>query len=397
MADLLQSSQTTATQAPSYYTNYLNSIASGGQNAAQGAKFVGAQPLQQKAFANVEQNVGNYQPTLNQATGTLGRASTASPLDAANQYLGNANVDPSQLARQYMNPYTQDVVNSIATLGQRNIQQNLAPQATAAAVGSGQFGSKRGAEVLGQTIQNANTDILAQQNQALQTGYQNAMANAQKQQALQSQLGQIAGNLSATEQANLINAATTGGNLAGQTQTLGLGDVNALATLGGQQQTIGQNEQMFPLTALSKQAELMRGLTIPTSTVSTYKGSPLSAAATIGSTIGGLAQPTYTIGPDGKVVAGPSVGGKVVDALGNVVSDAYDWAKGKLTGSSTSPIDASAGTPNYTNYTGIPTEYDFNNNSNYYTPNPSNSFDFNTNSNYSGRPTKSYEDELDFG
>jgi hypothetical protein len=360
MADLLQSSQKTETQAPSYYTNYLNSIASGGQNAAQGAKFVGAQPLQQKAFANVEQNVGNYQPTLNQATGTLGRASTASPLDAANQYLSNANVDQSQLARQYMNPYTQDVVNSIATLGQRNIQQNLAPQATAAAVGSGQFGSKRGAEVLGQTIQNANTDILAQQNQALQTGYQNAMANAQKQQALQAQLAQTAGNLSATEQANLINAATTGGNLAGQTQTLGLGDVNALATLGGQQQTIGQNEQMFPLTALSKQAELMRGLTIPTSTVSTYKGSPLSAAATIGSTVAGLAQPTYTIGPDGKVVAGPSVGGQIVGGITDAAKGAYNYVKDAFNSSPSTPIDFGQGNnvndtasyypPNYPSY-----------------------------------------------
>jgi hypothetical protein len=343
MADLLQSSQTTATQAPAYYTNYLNSIASGGQNAAQGAKFVGAQPLQQKAFANVEQNVGNYQPTLTQATGTLGRATNVSPLDAATQYLGNANVDPSQLAQQYMNPYTQDVVNSIGTLGQRNIQQNLAPQATAAAVGSGQFGSQRGAQVLGQTIQNANTDILAQQNQALQAGYQNAMTNAQKQQALQAQLGQTAGTLAATGQGNLINAATVGGNLAGQTQALSLGDINALGTFGGQQQTIGQNEQMFPLTALSKQAELMRGFMIPTASVQTFEGSPLSAASTIGATIKGLGEPTYTIGPDGKVVVGSSIGGQIVDGLGNVISKGYNYLNDKFFNPPTTPIDFGAG------------------------------------------------------
>jgi len=327
MADLLQSSATTATQAPSYYTNYLNSIASGGQDAAKKAQFVGAQPLQTKAFANVDQNVGNYQPTLTQATGTLGRASNVSPLNAANQYLSNANVDQSQLAKQYMNPYTQDVVNSIGTLGQRNIQQNLAPQATAAAVGSGQFGSKRGAEVLGQTIQNANTDILAQQNQALQAGYQNAMANAQKQQALQALLGQTAGNLSATEQANLINAATTGGNLAGQTQTLGLGDVNALATLGGQQQTIKQNEQMFPLTALSKQAELMRGLTIPTSSVQTFKGSPLSALSSLGATTAGI-------------FAKPSTGGKSPFEGLTGYADLSGWLKSFGSGSTPSGTPA---------------------------------------------------------
>jgi len=339
MADLLQSSQKTETQAPSYYTNYLNSIASGGQNAVQGAKFVGAQPLQQQAFSNVAQNVGNYQPALTGAQQTLGQATNTSPLNAAQPYFNNANVDQSQLAQQYMSPYTQDVVNSIGTLGQRNIQQNLAPQATAGAVGSGQFGSQRGAQVLGQTIQNANTDILAQQNQALQTGYQNAMANAQKQQQLQAQLGQTAGNLAATGQGNLINAATVGGNLAGQQQNLSLADINALSTLGGQQQTIAQNQQLFPLTTLSKQAELMRGLTIPTTTVNTYQGSPLSAIASLGATTAGIfAKPTtggkspfegITGSPDlsswlksfgsGSTPAGTPAGNQTIDANGNPI------------------------------------------------------------------------------
>jgi hypothetical protein len=288
MADMLQSSQVTATTAPSYYTDYLTNLANQGQQAAQGAQYVGAQPLQQEAFSNVARNVNNYVPALTQAQGTLGQAAGMSPLSAAQPYFNNANVDPSQLAQQYMNPYTQDVVNSIGTLGQRNIQQNLAPMATAGAVGSGQFGSQRGAQVLGQTIQNANTDILAQQNQALQAGYQNAMTNAQKQQALEASLGQTAGGLAATGQGNLINAATVGGNLAGQTQALGLGDVNALATLGGQQQTIGQNAQLFPLQALNQQSALLRGYTIPTTSTQTYNGSPLSAIASLGAMGAGL-------------------------------------------------------------------------------------------------------------
>jgi hypothetical protein len=293
MADLLKSSQTTETQAPSYYTNHLNDIAAGGKTAVQNAKFIGATPLQTEAFTKVAGNVGNYQPTLTNAGTTLNRATNVSPLNAAQPYFNNANVDQSDLAQQYMSPYTQNVVNSIGALGQRNIQQNLAPQATAGAVGSGQFGSQRGAQVLGQTIQNANTDILAQQNQALQTGYQNAMLNAQKQQALQAELGKNAGALETSNQANLINAATTGGNLAGQTQKLGLDDVNALATLGAQEQTIKQNEQMFPLTALSKRAELLRGYQIPTNTVNTFEGSPLSAISSLGATAAGIfAKPT---------------------------------------------------------------------------------------------------------
>jgi hypothetical protein len=165
MADMLQSSQTAATTAPDYYNNYLTNLAQSGTAAGQNAKFVGPTDLQNQAFTNVGQAATSYAPQLTNAQNTMGQAVSAqSPLSAAQQYFNNANVDPSQLAQQYMNPYINDVVNSIGTLGQRNIQQNLAPQATAGAVGSGQFGSTRGAQVLGQTLENANTDILAQQN-----------------------------------------------------------------------------------------------------------------------------------------------------------------------------------------------------------------------------------------
>jgi hypothetical protein len=289
MADLLQSSQTTATQAPEYYNNYLSNIAQQGTSAGANAKYVGAQDLQNQAFANVGQAGTSYQPNLTAAQNTIGQAVGAqSPLSAAQQYFTNANVDQSKLAQQYMNPYTQDVVNSIGTLGQRNIMQNLAPQANAGAVGSGQFGSTRGAQVLGQTVQNANTDILAQQNQALQAGYQNAMLNAQKQQQLQAQLGQSAANAANAGQQNLITGATAQGNLAGQQQQLALNNINSLFNLGTKQQEIKQNEQMFPLDIAAKQAGLLKGYTIPTSTVNTYQGSPLSAVAALGSTTAGM-------------------------------------------------------------------------------------------------------------
>lgn len=346
MADMLTSTATTATQAPTYYNNYLNNLATNSQTAADSAKYIGAQPLQTQAFTDVAQNVGNYQPALTGAQGALGQATNTSPLSAAQPYFNNANVDPSQLAKGYMSPYTQDVVNSIGALGQRNIQQNLAPQATAGAVGSGQFGSQRGAQVLGQTIQNANTDILAQQNQALQAGYTQALNAAQKQQALEAQLGQTAGTIAGANQTNLINAATVGGNLAGQTQALGLGDVNALATMGGQEQTIAQNQQLFPLQKLAQQAALMKGYTVPTTTEQTMRGSPLSAVASLGATAAGLGQPTYTIGPDGKMVAGPSIGAGIYSGLSDIVRSGYNAVSGAFTPSANADLTTSTGASN---------------------------------------------------
>ena len=252
----------TATQAaPSFYTDYLNQLASQGAQAAQGAQYVGAQPLQQQAFSQAQQNVGNYQPTLQSAINLA-------------QGVGNTSL-----------------AQAIGDVGEQNIRRNLAPQATAGLVGSGQFGSSRGATALGDTIANAELGLTAQQQQAMQQDMANKLAAA----------GQL-------------------GTLAGQQQSLGLGDVNALSTLGGQQQTIAQNEQLFPLQQLTNESALLRGYTIPTSqtTVTQAPGqqgqfaqSPLQQIAGIGSLITGLATPN---------ASGTSAGGNLISGLGGLSS-----------------------------------------------------------------------------
>ena len=116
------------------------------------------------------------------------------------------------------------------------------------------------------------------QAQALQTGYS---------QALQAAQNQTANQLAASQQL---------GNLAGTTQNLGLGDVNALATLGAQQQQIDQNASLFPLQTANTAAGILRGYTIPTSVNSTYTGpipgaysaSPLAQIAGLGSVLGAV-------------------------------------------------------------------------------------------------------------
>jgi hypothetical protein len=305
MANLLQSSQDTSTTAPSYYTNYLSNLATAGTQAGNQAQFVGAQPLQEKAFQNVEQAAGSYQPTLQTAGQTLGSATgAASPLASATPYLSSAMSDPSQAAAGYMTPYIRSVVDALGDTGARNIRQNLAPLATSAAVGSGQFGSKRGAEVLGQTISNADRDVLNAQAQAMNTGYQNALQAAIQQNQIANQAGSTAANAASSGQQNLTQAGRAQSDLAGQEQALGLSGINALSTMGGQQQTIAQNEQNFPLTNLSNVASLMRGFTVPTSTSTTLQASPLSTLAGIATGTAGFFQPRYDTA--GKLISGSS-------------------------------------------------------------------------------------------
>ena len=317
MADISQSYATTTQQAPDWYNNYMSDLAAKGTAGANSAQYVGAQPLQTQAFSNVAANVGNYQPGLAAAgqnyaaaggTDISGAANpyltagtTTSGLSQANPYLTAGASGADQLVQNYMNPYTQSVVDQIGRTNQQNIQQNLSPGITSGAVGAGQFGSQRGANALALGISNANLGALTQQTQALQTGFSDAMKNAQQQRlnqlnagqtagtlqnafnTNQVQAGQVAGNAATQNAQNQIAAGTGNLNLGQQYQQSGLADTNALATYGAQQQQIAQNKELFPLDVAAKQAAVLSGAQIPLSTTQTMTVSPLSTIAGLGS------------------------------------------------------------------------------------------------------------------
>jgi hypothetical protein len=267
-------SSTTAqtTTAPDWYTSYLNDIVTKGAKAATDAQFVGANTLQTNAWQNAQNNVGNYQPALTSATGLVG-AGTTSVANAAN---------PNGV-QSFMSPYINDVVNNIGAQGQTNIARGLAPQVTSGIVGSGMFGSRQGANALASNIANAEQNITAQQAQALQSGYGQALAAAQNQQGID------------------LSGAGLMGNLAGATQTLGANDVNTLSTMGAQKQTIDQNQQLFPLQTLTAASNLGKGYTVPTNVSSTYNGpgqagqysaSPLQTITGLGALTAGISNTT---------------------------------------------------------------------------------------------------------
>ena len=176
MASLTSSSATSATTAPSYYETYLKNLATQGGVAADattGAKFADATDLQKQAFKDVATNVGNYDSGLTNAGASLiaagdtditgdaisylTGAGTTSGLDAAKANLNLGATGADTLVGNYMNPYTQNVVNQIGAANQQNIAQNLSPGITGGAVGAGQFGSQRGANALAMGISNANS------------------------------------------------------------------------------------------------------------------------------------------------------------------------------------------------------------------------------------------------
>jgi hypothetical protein len=280
----ITTTQNQVTSAPSWYTDYLSDLAKGVTAGVSNAQYANAQPLQTAAFEKAAKTTNTYPGYFDQAmqaTSNIGQTDiTAKPVDPKT---GLPIADGESRIEQFMNPYTTQVVDALGALGQRNIQQFLAPQATASAVGTGQFGSKRGAEVLGQAINTGLMNTQAAQSQALQQGYTEALRAAQ------------------ADQAQKLGAANQYGSLATAGQAANLADINALATMGSQQQTINQNQQLFPLTAANLGAQALRGYNVPTTVANTYTGpipgayaaSPLQQIAGLGSIIGGVSNTNF--------------------------------------------------------------------------------------------------------
>ena len=327
----ITTTQAQATTLPQFYQNYLSNIVNQGNVDLGGMSFAPTTANQTAAFGGVQDAANAYQPGLttagqtttgalglsavNAATPNLTTGASNSGLAAASPYLAQATAPTTQNINQYMNPYTKNVVDQIGLLNQENIANTLSPAITSGAVGSGQFGSQRGAQALAGGIANADIAALAQQTAAQQAGYGQALtaAQAQAQNALtagqtagtltqqqaanQITAGQTLGSLTNTQQANQLAAAQLQAAQAQQAQTAGLAGVNAEATLGAQQQAINQAQQNYPLTALQQYAGLLQGQTIPTATSQTYTGpipgaysaSPLATAAATAATVAGVA------------------------------------------------------------------------------------------------------------
>lgn len=281
--ELLQSSAVKQTTAPDYYTKYLSNLATSGQKAGETARFIGATPLQQQAFQTAGANAGKFQPAFQSGLGVLGCAAAKDISGAAAPYLTEAmQMNPGQVAQNYMSPYLTGAMQNMSDIANRNIMTNLGPMATAGTVGSGQFGSKRGAEVLGQVKANALQDLNRQLGCMTNQGFGSALQAATARGSLLGQLGQTAG-AAASQCAQAKTQAGLGyGTLGQQGTQQNIACIDALANLGAQCQTIQQNAECFAMSQLGKQAGLLQGAQIPTGVKTTMNMSPLSGAAAIG-------------------------------------------------------------------------------------------------------------------
>lgn len=247
--------------APEFYTNYLQDIANLGQNAVTQGGVAGFSPLQQQALS-MAPNVA---------------FSGAGSLGAASQLLGEAGATTvPDVISDYMNPYTSRVVDEMGRLQQRNIRENVLPNLAGAAVGTGQFGSRRQAQVTGQTLRDLQSDLAGKQLGALQQGYSEA------------------GKFAQSDLERALNAGRSFTTLGQEQQNLGTGGLKTLFDYGGQEQALGQRMLDYPMAQTQAFAKLLQNYQIPLGRVDQetgsqgYANSPLSEIAGLMSGLGAL-------------------------------------------------------------------------------------------------------------
>lgn len=251
-------SMTTQTVLPDWYTNYAMQLLSN-QQAASATPYTtyGAPriaeftPQQQQAFGMTGQAATAYQPGLTTATNvTQGAVNAPGALTAAQPLLTAAGQSSVANIGQYMNPYTEQVVNRIGQLGARNLSENLLPQVEGRYIAAGQLGFGGRQPGTGtpsgmmtdtaRAIRDTQEATLAQQAQALQQGFSEAAGLSNTDLARQATLANLTGTLAGAQNTQQLAGGAQLANLAAQQQALGLTGANAVADVGQQQQALNQ-------------------------------------------------------------------------------------------------------------------------------------------------------------
>lgn len=293
-------SMTSQTVLPEWYTNYAMQLLSN-QNAllnrpyetAPMPRVAGFTPQQQQGFNMTGTAATSFQPGLTAATQATQNAMTAPGGTAAAQpYMQQAGQSSVANIGQYMNPYTQQVVDQIATLGARNLNENIMPGIEGRYIQSGQlgYGARDGSGTpsgmltdTARAIRDTQNDILAKQAEALQSGYTQAANLASGDLSRYGDLATLAGNLTNADLSRLMGGAEQLSGLAAAQQALGLKGAEAVTGVGAQQQELNQKnldlayadwlrQQGYPQEQINAALGTLKGIAAAVPTASTEEG-----------------------------------------------------------------------------------------------------------------------------
>lgn len=272
----------TAKDTPEWYNDYTmaliakaNAIASEPYQKYDYPRVASFSPLQQRAFEVGQTGASAYKPYLGQANEAFQAAGSGSALGAASPLLAQSALRTPDVISDYMNPYTNQVVNRIGDLSKRQLSENIIPTIQNQFIAGGTFGGSRSGEALGRATRDLQESTMAQQSQALQQGYSQAAQQASADQARMLQAGQLTGALSAQDLNRQLALGQQYGDLSRQAQAMGLTEASALEAIGGQQQAQAQKnldlmyedwlrQRDYPRDQIAFLNQAIRGLDIPT-------------------------------------------------------------------------------------------------------------------------------------
>lgn len=277
----VSSTVTSQQNLPDWYQEYqrgllsrANVVAGQPYQAYSGERLAAPNADMTQAYALTRSSLGTGQPMMNSAG------------DIYNQLGEGFNQTEFD---KYVNPYTEGVVNRIAELGGRNLNEVLLPQVNDTFTGAGQWGSSRHGDFMNRAVRDTNESVLGQQAQSLMGAQQNAMSNYMAGQTQLGQTGQAMGALGQLMQGtNLKDAAAM--QAIGQEQ---MGQSQKNLDLAYQNFA---EQRDFPKANAAFMNQMLRGLQTPTSTTQAstapYQGqmsaSPLSQLASLGLAGGAL-------------------------------------------------------------------------------------------------------------
>jgi hypothetical protein len=186
---------------------------------------------------------------MQQAGATTAQALSERALQAANPYLQAASQTAASQVGQYMNPYQTGVMDVIAKQGARNLTENILPGVSDAFIKAGQFGSSRMGEMGSRALRDTQEAVLAQQAQAAQQGYTQALGAAQTDLARQGQLAGTVGSISGADLSRILQGGSQYGQLGQTAGQLTGQQMQNLANIGQMQTQAGQGQQQFGLNA----------------------------------------------------------------------------------------------------------------------------------------------------
>ena len=250
MSSLAQGINTSGAAAAQPYYGEAQSLF--GQSVAADASKA-AQPYYGQALSSLAQGIGTSgaaaaQPYFGEAQSLFGQGAGMSGVAAAEPYMSAAGQSSVANIGQYMNPYTESVVNRIGELGARNLSENIMPQIEGRYIQAGQlgYGGRGGASTpsgmmtdTARAVRDVGADILGQQTSALQSGYAQAAGLSAADLARQGQLASTAGNLTQAQQQALTTIGQQQAGLGAQMGNLTAGQQSALLAAAGQQAGIG--------------------------------------------------------------------------------------------------------------------------------------------------------------